>query len=99
MGSASASVTGERCITMPPSMMSPDTSSVSPLPRSDPTNRARPMVPAAPGTLSTMGVLTMPVRCSTCCIARAVWSQPPPGAAGATIRSLPGSAASFATRR
>ena len=28
-----------------------------------------------------------PARCSTCCMARAVWSQPPPGAAGAMMRS------------
>ena len=72
IGTASPSVTGESLVTMPPSMMSPETSSASPLPRSAPMKRAKPIVPAAPGIFSTMGVVTMPVRSSTCCMARAV---------------------------
>ena len=50
-------------------------------------NRANPIVPAAPVTFSTATVRTSPSACSACCSARAVWSQPPPGAAGAVIRS------------
>ena len=46
-----------------------------------------PIVPAAPGMFSTGAVRTRPARWSTCCMTRAVWSQPPPGAAGAIIRS------------
>ncbi len=72
IGVTSPSVTGDWWVTMPPSMMSPDTITASPLPRSAPMNRASPIVPAAPGMFSTIGVRTMPARCSTCCIARAV---------------------------
>ena len=72
IGVTSCSVTGDACVTMPPSMISPDTITTSPLPRSAPMNRARPIVPAAPGMFSTDAVRTMPARCSTCCITRAV---------------------------
>jgi hypothetical protein len=72
IGTTSANVTGASCVTMPPSMMRPDTSKASPLPRSVPMNRAKPIVPAAPEMFSTTGVAAMPARCSTCCITRAV---------------------------
>ena len=49
------------------------------------TNWARPMVPPAPGTFVTCTLPEMPSSCSTVCMVRAVWSQPPPGAAGAMI--------------
>jgi len=42
------------------------------LPRSALTNRASPIVPAAPGTFSTGTVRAMALRSSTCCITRAV---------------------------
>ncbi len=42
------------------------------LPGSAPMKRAKPIVPAAPGMFSTGTVRTMPDRCSTCCMARAV---------------------------
>ncbi len=45
------------------------------------------MVPPAPGTFSTCTFGTIFSACSVCCMARAVWSQPPPGAAGAMILS------------
>ena len=40
--------------------MRPDTITTSPLPRSAPMKRARPIVPAAPGMFSTGAVRTMP---------------------------------------
>ena len=86
-GVASPRVTGDPFVTMPPSMMRPETSTASPLPRSAPMKRASPIVPAAPGMFSTGADRAMPVCCSTCCITRAVWSHPPPGAAGAITRS------------
>ena len=72
IGVTSRSVTGERCMTTPPSMMRPDTRIASSRPCSEPTNRASPIVPAAPGMFSTGALRTRPVRCSTCCITRAV---------------------------
>ena len=71
-GVTSCSVTGERWVTMPPSMMSPDTITTPPRPRSLPMKRASPIVPAAPGTFSTGASRASPARCSACCIARAV---------------------------
>ena len=65
-------VTGDWCVTTAPSMISPDTISTSPLPRSALMKRARPIVPAAPGMFSTDEVWTMPASCSAACIARAV---------------------------
>ncbi len=47
------------------------------------TNWAMPMEPPAPGTLVTCTLLAMPDWVKACCMVRAVWSQPPPGAAGA----------------
>ena len=72
IGVTSCSVSGDRCVTIAPSMISPDTITTSPLPRSALTNRARPIVPAAPGMFSTDEVWTMPALCSACCITRAV---------------------------
>src|SRR3954462_14708423 len=46
-----------------------------------------PMLPPAPGTFVTCTLFEMPACVSTCCMERAVWSQPPPGAAGAMILS------------
>ena len=89
IGVVSASDTGARVVVMPLSMTSPVTSSASGLPRSPLTKRARPIVPAAPGTLSTCTLVRGSIVASACCSARAVWSHPPPGAAGATIISGP----------
>ena len=72
MGVTSRSVTGDACVTMAPSMIRPETITTSLFPRSAPMNRARPIVPAAPGMFSTDEVWTIPARCSTCCMARAV---------------------------
>ena len=72
MGVTSSSVTTDRCVTMAPSMMRPDTMSVSPLPRSAPMKRASPISPAAPGMFSTETVRARPVCCTTCCMTRAV---------------------------
>ncbi len=85
---ASASVTGERLSTTPLTITSPVTSSACGLPRSDWMNRARPIVPAAPGTFSTCTLAPGSISRRTRCITRAVWSHPPPGAAGATIVSV-----------
>src|SRR6476619_5352548 len=46
-----------------------------------------PTEPPAPGTLVTWALLAIPDCVRACCIERAVWSQPPPGAAGARILS------------
>ena len=51
------------------------------------TNCARPTVPPAPGTFVTCTFLALPEVVRACCMERAVWSQPPPGAAGAMILS------------
>ncbi len=72
MGVTSRSVTGDWCVTTAPSMISPDSIVTSPWPRSTLMNRASPIVPAAPGMLSTDEVRTMPSAWSTCCMARAV---------------------------
>ena len=60
IGVTSRSVSAERCVTIAPSMISPDIIATSPVPRSAVTKRARPIVPAAPGMFSTDEVWTMP---------------------------------------
>src|SRR5829696_2841349 len=49
------------------------------------TNCARPIVPPAPGTLVTCTEEAIFSSWRAFCMVRAVWSQPPPGAAGAMI--------------
>ena len=71
-GVTSRRVTGDWYVTMPPSMIRPETRTASPLPRSAPIKRAKPIVPAAPGMFSTGAVCAMPAPCSACCITRAV---------------------------
>ena len=68
-------------------MTKPLTMSWLPSPLAPLTNCARPTVPPAPATLMTCTLLTSFSAISACCIERAVWSQPPPGAAGAMIFS------------
>ena len=63
-------------------MTSPPVISALPWPSLLETNWARPMVPPAPGMLTTWMPLARPPSCSALCMARPVWSQPPPGAAG-----------------
>ena len=53
------------------------------------TNWARPTVPPAPGILVTWTLFAAPEATSADCIERAVWSHPPPGAAGAISFSSP----------
>jgi hypothetical protein len=53
------------------------------------TNCARPTVPPAPGMFVTWTFLAAPEATSADCIERAVWSHPPPGAAGAISFSSP----------
>ena len=68
-------------------MTKPMTMSWLPSPLALLTNCAMPTEPPAPGTLVTCTLLAMPDCVRACCIERAVWSQPPPGAAGARILS------------
>ena len=68
-------------------MTKPFTINVLPSPLAVLTNCARPTVPPAPGMLVTCALFAAPEATIACCIDRAVWSQPPPGAAGATIFS------------
>ncbi len=72
IGVTSRRVTGEPFVTIALTMISPETITTSPWPRSALMNRARPIVPAAPGMFSTEVVWTSPARCSTCCMTRAV---------------------------
>ena len=85
IGVVLVSETADSLKTIAPTMTSPVTSSADSVRGGSLTNRARPTVPAAPGTFSTCTARTSPSASSTRCIARAVWSHPPPGAAGATI--------------
>ena len=68
-------------------MTKPLTMSWLPSPLALLTNCARPTVPPAPAMLMTCALFTSFSAVSACCIERAVWSQPPPGAAGAMIFS------------
>ena len=79
-------LTGDLLVRMAPTMTKPFTRSWlgSPLAL---TNCARPTVPPAPGTFVTCTFLALPEAVRACCMERAVWSQPPPGAAGAMILS------------
>ena len=82
-----SSETGDLFIRIAPTMTKPLTISWLPSPLAPLTNCARPTVPPAPGTLITCTLFTSFSAVSACCIERAVWSQPPPGAAGAMIFS------------
>jgi hypothetical protein len=81
-------VTGDLLRRIAPTMTNPLTRSWLPSPLAL-TNLARPTVPPAPGSLATCTLLAAPAATMALCMARAVWSQPPPGAAGATsLRSI-----------
>ena len=89
-GTVSSIETGERLVRMDPSMTCPNTITVCGSPRWRVTRSASPMVPPAPPRLTTStGTPRMPASVHTCCIWRAVWSQPPPGLAGASRVSAP----------
>ena len=91
-----SSVTGDLFSRIAPTITKPLTISVLPSPLLL-TNCARPTVPPAPGTLITCALFTSFSAVSACCIERAVWSQPPPGAAGAMILSSIWAAAEVAS--
>src|SRR6476661_7696266 len=69
---------------MAPTMTKPLTINWLPSPL-ELTTWARPTVPPAPVTLITCTLLAAPAATIACCSDREVWSQPPPGAAGAMI--------------
>src|SRR5262245_39883197 len=75
-------LSGDLLSRMAPTMTKPLTISVLPSPLLL-TNCANPTVPPAPGMLITCALLTSFSAVIACCRERAVWSQPPPGAAGA----------------
>ncbi len=79
-------VAGDLLVRMAPIMTRPLTMSTLPLPFSLSTSCARPTVPPAPATFSTVTDFAWPPALITSSSARAVWSQPPPGFAGAMIR-------------
>ena len=87
MGVVWSKVTGASLVRMEPTITRPIIMSKSSLPASVVASCASPTVPPAPGTLKTSTCGTMPVSCRTVCIALEVPSQPPPGEAGAIIRS------------
>ena len=68
-------------------MIRPLTRIASPLPFLPVTNWASPIVPPAPEMFWTWTPKARPAVCRASCMARAVWSQPPPGLAGAMISS------------
>ena len=72
IGVVPASDTGEPLRITPLTITSPVTISAPGLPRSLWMNRASPIVPAAPGTLSTWTLTPGSISASTRCIARAV---------------------------
>src|SRR5262245_51312620 len=80
-------LTGDLLVRMAPTMTKPLTMSWLPSPLAPLTNWAMPTVPPAPATLVTCTLRAIFSATSACCIDRAVWSQPPPGAAGAMILS------------
>ena len=83
-----ARVTGDLLVRIAPSMTRPLTRMASPfLPRPE-TNCARPIVPPAPPMFSTLTPEASLSASSAAWMARAVWSQPPPGLAGAMMSRL-----------
>src|SRR5690606_38814082 len=93
MGVVFASVTGASLLRMAPTITRPIIIRMSSWPDSVVASCARPIVPPAPGTLKTSTFETMPASCRAVCIAREVPSQPPPGDAGAMMRSDAGGCA------
>jgi hypothetical protein len=87
IGVTCSNVTGALLVRMAPIMTKPLTMRVLPSPLDPVTNWAMPTVPPAPGTFVTCTLFAIPDWVRTCCMERAVWSQPPPGAAGAMILS------------
>ena len=85
IGVTCSSVTGDWLVRIAPSMTRPPIISALPWPSLPETNWARPIVPPAPGMLTTWMPLARSASCSAFCMARPVWSQPPPGAAGTRI--------------
>src|SRR3954470_16327699 len=87
IGVTDSSVTGDLLVRMAPCMIMPVTIKALPRPFFVDTNCASPMVPPAPAMLTTWVADAAPESFKAACTARAVRSQPPPGAAGATISS------------
>ena len=87
MGTMSSKVDSESESSMAPTMTPPVTISMSWRPCIW-TNWLKPMVPPAPGTLTTCALFTTPPDFRACCDSRANPSQPPPGAAGAMRTSF-----------
>ncbi len=85
IGVVFSSVTADWLVRMAPTITRPLTIRTFGLPFSLSASCARPIVPPAPVTFSTVADLAMPADCMASCMARAVWSQPPPGLAGAMI--------------
>ena len=82
IGVTSASVASLSLAMMPPTITVPVTINVLAWPAMS-ASWPSPMVPAAPGMLTTCTLLTMPSALSACWDSRATRSHPPPGAAGA----------------
>src|SRR4051794_30865530 len=82
IGVTSARVVALSLAMMPPTITVPVTINVLPCPDMS-VSWPSPMVPAAPGMLTTWTLLTMPSALRACWDSRATRSQPPPGAAGA----------------
>src|SRR5215468_3101138 len=82
IGVACASLTGLLLARIAPTITMPATISALPCPFHWLRNCGKPTAPPAPPTLVICTPFTAPVARSTCSIVRAVWSQPPPGAAG-----------------
>jgi hypothetical protein len=83
IGVTSANVASDWLVSIAPTMTRPITMRV--FSSRSLASWARPMVPPAPGTLTTWASPTRSLSCRTPCISRAVESQPPPGSAGTMI--------------
>lgn len=79
IGVTCSSVTGESLVKMAPIMMRPVIINKFESPSCEFTTCASPITPSALGTLITCAFLAESVLRKTCCITRAVWSQPTPG--------------------
>src|SRR5918997_1826281 len=88
-GTVVSSLTGDLFVSIAPVITRPIVITVWPSPRFWLISSARPTVPPAPGRLTT-SIDCAAIFCpwSTSCTLREVVSQPPPGAAGAMIRSV-----------
>ena len=86
IGVTSASVASLSLAMIPPTITVPVTINVPACPPMS-ANWPSPMVPAAPGMLTTWTLFTMPSDFSACWVSLATRSHPPPGAAGAITPS------------